>query len=178
MKLNYHLTFDHYIEHQLFIASQSDSIRKKRRNTRFLVAVVYVILGLNFLRIEGSNIAAGAFIAFGIIWYFGYPFYSKHRYQRHYVKYIQEHYQNRIHLPVEMEIEKDFIRAVDKTGESRVNIGEVEALVSLPNTFLIKLKTGVSFVIPKDQVEEKEMLVEVFRNIGVEVLDEMEWQWK
>jgi hypothetical protein len=137
-----------------------------------------VILGLNFLRIDGSNIAAGAFIAFGIIWYFGYPFYSKHRYQRHYVKHIQEHYQNRIHLPVQMEIEKDFILAVDKTGDSRVNIDEVEALISLPHTFLIKLKTGVSFVVPKDHVEEKEMLVEVFRNMDIEVRDETDWHWK
>jgi len=178
MKLDYHLTFDHFLEHQLYAASHSKSAQKKRRNSRIIMAAAYAFLGLFILSLTEDDVLGGVFIAIGIGWYFAYPFYSRQRYRRHYQKYIRENYQSRINVPLELEVEPDFILSKDKSGESKVIMKEVEALVSLPNIFLIKMKSGVSFIVPKDSVLNQELWLETFQNIGIELVDETEWKWK
>lgn len=178
MKLTYQLTCDHYLKHQLFIASQSHSVQQKRKRSRVLVSLVYIALGLLLLALDLQNFLGWTFVALAVGWYFWYPIYSKKRYYKHYEKYIQEHYQNRVNVPIDLEIEKEYILAKDKTAESKVNIEEVESLVSIPNIYLVKLKSGTSFIIPKDQVNDQKMLEEVFVNLGIRLWEDPEWEWK
>lgn len=178
MKLDYHLTLDHFLEHQLYASNQSASVQKKRQNSRIILAAAYVLLGLIMLSISDRTVLGVVFIVLGLGWFLFYPNYSKWRYKRHYERYIKEHYQSRINVPIELEIHPDYLLSKDKTGESRVNKDEIEALIYLPNIYLIKMKSGVSFIIPQDSVIDQEKWKETFQQIGIEIKDETAWEWK
>lgn len=178
MKLSYQLTLEDYLEHQLYVSSKSPAVQKKRRNSRIIMAVVYAILGLLMLRFADDYILVGLFFAIAVGWFFAYPLYSRNRYRRHYEKHIHDNYQNRINVPVEMEIDAEFILAKDKSGESKVKNSEVKALVSLPRIFLIQLKNDTSFILPKGYVSDGKKLENTFKNLGVQVKDETAWEWK
>jgi hypothetical protein len=178
MKLSYQLAFEHYVEHQLFVASQSPAVRKKRQYSRFTMAVVYAILGFLMLRFSEDYFLTAVFFVIAVGWFFAYPYYSRQRYRKHYEKHIRDNYQNRVGVPVDMEIDQNTILAKDKSGESKIRTSEIKALVLLPGIFLIQLKNDTSFIIPKSYVADQEMLKQEFENLGVPFEDASTWEWR
>ena len=85
MTLKYTLTEDDYLQHQLYIASKTNRIKKKRRQS--WITMVFVFVALTVLLFQTDNILLSFYFGvLSILTLIFYPFYLKKHYKKHYQK--------------------------------------------------------------------------------------------
>lgn len=178
MKINYILTNFDFLEYQLYTSSKSQLIKKKRKRAKYFVFIVYILIGLYFAYINKNNIVGGIIGFFGLLWFVFYPKYSKWNFKRHFKKQINENYKNRVEKPLQMELTKDFIYVKSSTSESKISSTELKQLIETENHFFLKLITDLSFIIPKNAVENNIEFKKRATEIGAEYVNELNWTWK
>lgn len=177
MTLEYKIDEQDFLDFQLFTASKSDRINKKKRNGWILLTIGSIVVALYFYLNE--NVAMTIYfglvaIACGLF----YPKYFKWKYKKHYKPYIKENYSKRFGQIEALEINNDYIFSKDKTGEGKINISEIERVDETDNHFFLKISTGLSLIIPKKELENVDELRENFKEIRLTVNNETNWTWK
>ncbi|MEP1488546.1 MAG: hypothetical protein ABJK28_08965 [Algibacter sp.] len=178
IKLKYSLTNEDFLEHQLYIASKSKNVIKKRKRTRVIIPLIYLVIALSYFFSKGNYTVSLIFISISIIWYLFYPIRSKKLHIKHYQNHINENYKNRIHVESEIEITNDYIFGKEKTNESKTSIEEVESLIELKTRFFLKLKTGLSLIIPKVVIGDISNFKNKFIELNINIIDESDWEFK
>lgn len=178
IKLKYALTNEDFLEHQLYVASKSETIIKKRKRTRVIIPLVYLTLALFFFFNKGNYTSCIIFISIAVVWYLFYPIRSKKLHIKHYQNHINEHYKNRINVESEIEITNEYIFGKEKSGESKTSIEEIESLIELKNRFFLTLKTGLSLVIPKTAIHDITQFKNKITELHIEIIDELNWEFK
>ena len=111
-----------------------------------------------------------------------YPFYSRWRYKRHYLKYIRDTYKNKFGESYELEFDKDTIWTKDKTGEMRINKSEIEEINEIRDFYFLKARTGSTLIISKnksDDIEKiKNEIALMVERQGVKYNMELDWKWR
>lgn len=180
MNLNVKISSKDYLTFQLYIASKSPQITKKRRRTRLVVPILYTIFAIS-LFIIGSPFLAAGFAAFALLWFFLYPLWEKKKYEKYFQTVIQENYKNRIEVEIKIEIRDEHIFTASGGREAKIAINEIKEIVELKDLFLISLDVTQAFVLPKDQLKElvsiKSELKELAKKVNVEYKEELKWQW-
>jgi hypothetical protein len=181
MILNYKLDEDDFLTHQLFIASKSERIIKKRQRSKIIVPLIYIALGL-FAYSKDDEILAFVFFIFSTLWFFIYPFYEKRRYANHYISFIKENYKERLGRNCTLEITNDYIKAIDNGGELKVLTTELEEIYEIHTTLFIRLNGGQSFILPKNKIDEiselKIRLQELAAYLKINYVVDENWEWK
>lgn len=172
------LTQEDFLVHQLFVASQSPTIKQKRTRMRWIIPILYGVIGALLWGLLDQPVTAIVLLAAGIAWFFFYPAFSRSRYRKHYVKYIDEQYKNRVNQPIEINIDEEYIHSRDAGSEGKIKITEVDTLVSLPAHFLIRMRNGQSFIVPKNAVPDAGKFIDLFRGLGIGLKDYPNWEWK
>ena len=72
MTIEYTIEEADFLTHQLYIASRSERIKRKRKRSRLLVPIAYLVIGLYFYLQQQQNLGY-AFFLIGILWFFFYP---------------------------------------------------------------------------------------------------------
>ena len=179
--ITYEIDENDFLRHQLYIASKSDSIRKKRKRSKLSVALVYVAFAL-LSYFWDNYVMAAFFFLFGVLWFFIYPLWEKKYYRKHYQNFIDEHYKNRVGKMATVTFSNDFILAQDDGSESKVHTTEIEEIIEIPTTILVKLKGGQSFIFPKDKIDAfenlKTSLLELAIHLKIKYTIEADWEWK
>ena len=176
MKAEYTIQEDDFLSHQLFTASKSKRINKKRKRDWALLIIGFAICGGVFY--FQANLAMALYFGlFTLATGLFYPKYFNWRYKKHYSNYIKEHYQKRFGETAILEINSDNILTKDKIGEGKINIKEIEEINETQNHFFIKISTGASLIIPKKEITNTNCLKEEFENIGVHINNELTWKW-
>ena len=177
----YKIDENDFLTHQLYIASKSDRIRKKRKQSKLGVALVYVAIAL-FSFFEDNYLMAVFFFSIGILWFFIYPLLEKKYYRKHYQNFIDDHYKSRVGKMATVTFSNDFILAQDDGSESKVHTTEIEEIIEIPTTILVKLKGGQSFIFPKDKIDAfenlKTSLQELALHLKIKYTIEADWEWK
>ncbi len=176
MKLEITLSEQDYLTHQLFIASQSESVIKKRRVGRIVIPIIYLLIGVPFF-LWNSNGPGIFFIIIGILWFFFYPFYSRYRYKRHYQNYIKQYYQPRIGQAASMHFSHSLIKTKDHTGKAEIKMEQVDQLVEIGQHYFIQLKNHQTFIIPKDQIKDRSGFTTFFEGLDIDIVDQQNWRW-
>ena len=75
MKICYNLGADDYLAYLLYIATQSESVKKKRFRVQIIFSVLYLFTGVYFLiSNEGSDYSTFiVFLALAVLWFVSYP---------------------------------------------------------------------------------------------------------
>ena len=177
----YSLNEDDYLNYQLFAASQSKNIRRKRIRNRFLPAIFFVVLGL-FPRFDFTTNFTQIYILTGVLWVFFYPVWEKRLYYNHYKKHIRENYKNNFDKNVALIITENEILIKDNNTESKINLQELEEINELPKAIYLKLKSSHSLILPKNKidinVESKNFLKELSDRYSVNYNEFPDWKWK
>jgi hypothetical protein len=176
MKIEYKIEEQDFLNFQLFAASKSDRINKKKRNGWIFLTLGSIMAAMYFY----FNLNTAMTIYFGIVTViFGlfYPKYFKWRYKKHYKAYIKENYSKRFGQIETLEFNKDSIYSKDKIGEGKINLSEIETINETDNHFFIKISTGVSLLIPKREVNNIDELRNKFEEIGLYIEDATKWKW-
>ncbi|WP_422858094.1 YcxB family protein [Flagellimonas sp. S174] len=178
MKINYKLTNSDFLQYQLYTSSKSETHKKRRRNSRVVVPILFLLYGFYLTNRDESY---GGIIAFGftsVLWFFLYPKYSKWRYERYFKKHVEDNYKNRIDNTVELDFDENYISTKDFTSESKINGAEIKELIETQNHFFIKLATDLSLIVPKHAVTDQEELKKRITDFGANYNNELSWVWK
>lgn len=181
MTINFKIEKNDFLIHQLYLASKSQRIKKKRLRSRVLVPIIYIGLGLVFL--YGNNYFPMSLVfTFSILWFLFYPVWERKRYINYYKEFIEENYKERLGRISVLTFENDFIDVKEDGIESKIATKEIEEIVEIPSLLLIRFKTGQSFVLPKDKISDldklRERLKELTTYLNIKYTIEEKWEWK
>jgi hypothetical protein len=181
MTIEYKIDETDYLTQQLFLASKSERIKKKRQRNKVLLPLVSFIFGLLFFFIKKNAMTVQLFII-GILWFFVYPHWERRLYVNHYKKFIKENYKDRLGKAGTLEIENEFIFAKEDGMESKVLTTELDVIIEIPTTIYLMLKNGQSFIIPKDKISNINVLTARLKELAEDLkikydIDE-NWVWK
>lgn len=177
MILEYKIEEEDYLAFQLYTASQSAAIQKKKTNSHILITSALALLGLIMISVSADKTFGFLYLILAIVFGVYYPKYFKWRYKKHYLGHIRESYKQRIGLMVSLEFLGDTILAKDKTGESKLALSEIEIVKETAKHFFIQFSTGVSVIIPKQDDEEVNALKQKFQEAEIVVEEHLSWKW-
>ncbi len=181
MTLTYKLNENDFLQHQLFIASKTDRIKQQRTRTWLIYSASLLLLSLMFYQ-SGNKIMTYYFLVFGLAFLCLFPLYQKRYYKNHYQKFIAETYKNQFEQIANIEFAEDAIKTNDITGESRINLTEIENITETSGYFYLKMKTVVHLIIPKAAIEDVDNLRKELRNLcgkmTISFINDLTWKWK
>lgn len=181
MTIDYNIDENDFLTHQLFVASKSDRIKRKRLRNKVILPLIYVAFGLLFL-FEDKYLMATIFFIIGLLWFFVYPLWERRHYTKHYKGFIEENYKDRIGRTATLEFSNDFILAKDNGSESKVLTTEVEEICEIPTTIFVRIKGGQSFILPKDKIPNIDnvttRLKELADYLKIKYDHDENWEWK
>ncbi len=181
MIFNYKLDKDDFLTYQLYIASISESIKKKRKRSKIIVPLLYIALGVLLLYTENITLTVISII-FGIMWYFIYPVWERQYYIKHYKSYIAENYKDRFDRLLSLEITNEMIIAKDNGSESKISTTEIAEIVEITPAIFFRLKGGLSLVLPKKAISNintvTNKLKELAEMLKINYHLNEKWKWK
>lgn len=181
MTLQFKIDEKDYLTYQLYIASKSRQIKKKRLQNRIIFPILYTVFAI-YLLIKESTIMAALFFSFGVLWYFIYPIRERKRYIKYYETFNKEFFKERFGRPMSLEISNNTIISTDEASEVKVATTDIEAINEIATLIFIKLKTGSSFLLPKDKIEGidllKKELTALASHLNIPYNSEEDWKWK
>ncbi len=175
LQIDYQLEENDFLEFQLFAASQSPLIAKKKRRSWLLLSLASTALTVNFIFQQGGYLAV-YFGVISVIIILFYPRYINRQYKRHYIKHVRENYVNRFGTIEHLEFHDDHLFVKDKIGEGTINVSEVECVDETPNHFFLKVSTGMSIVIPKNGLNNLNEIREEFQRLGIVINNHLDWK--
>jgi hypothetical protein len=181
MTIDYKIDENDFLTHQLFVASKSDRIKKKRQRSRVIVPLIYVAFGVLFF-IEDNLPLSIIFFIIGILWFFIYPIWERRHYIKHYKGFIKENYKDRFNRIATLEFNNDFILAKDNGSESKILTTEIDEINEIPSSIFVRLKGGQSFILPKDKIADianiTSRLKELTAYLKIKYDNDEKWEWK
>ncbi len=181
MTIDYKIDENDFLTHQLFVASKSDRIKKKRQRSKIILPLIYVVFGLLFL-FQGKISLAVIIFILGLLWFFIYPLWERQHYIKHYKGFIKENYKDRLERIATLEFNNDFILAKDNGSESKVLTTELEEIFEIASTIFVRLKGGQSFILPKDKISNydtlKARLKDLANYLKIKYETDEKWEWE
>ena len=181
MTITYKLNESDFLIHHLYIASQSERIKKKRQRNKVRLPIIYLAFAVLTFFLEMSYVTP-LFIIIGILWYFLYPLWERRHYINHYKGFISETNKDSFDSIVTLDISNDFIDAKDRGGEGKIFTSELTELNEIPSTIFIRLKGGSSIILPKDRIdniaEVRAKLMELADYLKIKYTIDDKWEWK
>lgn len=181
MKINYEVTENDLLTYQLFSASKSKEINKKRSKNTLLWPSVYIVCGiLAFIpthRINGSLL----FFAGAILWIIFYPVWERKHYVSHYLNFVRDRQKGQIGVKSTIEFTDDFLTANSDESESKILYSLITEINEIPSLIIIHLKGGQALLLSEyapgiDQLKPK--LHEIANRFDIEYRVDLSWKWK
>ncbi|MBK7213670.1 MAG: hypothetical protein IPH88_10345 [Bacteroidales bacterium] len=169
-----------FLRFQLFTASKSKRIRKKRITSWILMTSSFLCLGLVFGD-DVDKFLAYYFLTVSIISLFFYPYYTRWKYKKHFQKHIEENYNNKMGLPSEISFDQEYLITKDKTSEGRIKLTEIELINEIKEDLFIKFYTGETLIVPArnpDFESFKSELASTLPDPKIQWNKEYNWRWK
>ena len=181
MTLTYQLDQNDFLQHQLFLASKTERVKKKRTTSWLTVSGTMFLLG--FLFFQSNNPMLGYyFLALGIIALLFYPLYQRHQYKKHYARFIAETYKSRFGQTANLHFSEHAIETSDSSGEAKINLSELEHVTETGDYFYPKLKIAGHLIIPKSKISNvyqfRQELKQLCQRLGINFIEELSWKWK
>lgn len=182
MIINYQLEANDFLQYQLYTASKSERIKKKRLRNKIVIPLIYVVFVAFYLYAKDIS-GAIIFLILGVLCFFLYSFWERRHYIKHYEGFIKENYKNRFHKIVNIVFGNDFISSKDDSGsEVKIATSEIEEINEISSSIFIKLNIGNSLILPKDKIQNADDLIlylkELTNSLNIKYNIENDWKWK
>jgi len=181
MKIEFTLSETDLLTHQLFAASKSKRVQKRRAKGKLFLLLIYMAVGL-FIWERNGVVTGGIFFLVCLPLYFLYLYMERKQYVTHFKTYVQEVYKERKEKITTLDISDKVIIMRDGTNESTVPLTEVEVIYEISTLFSLGLNTGQSIVIPKNNVTPPDnlnpFLSKLADRLGIPYQEELSWKWQ
>lgn len=170
MKINYKIEAGDFLAFQMFTASTDEIIQKRKRKSRFFYSVLFGMASV-FCILNDTLFVGIYFGLLSITMALFYPHFFRWRYKKQYANFIARNYSKRFGEPAELEITKDFIYSKDKVADGKVKLSEIENIHETEFHFFIKMNSGMSFILPKRELESVEGFKESIQQLKLEIIN-------
>jgi hypothetical protein len=179
--VEYPLQADDYLQYQLYVASKSKRIQKKRKNSKIGLPIIYIFFSI-VIYFYSNSLLSFLFIAIAIAWYFLYPVWEKHHYIKHYKDFIDENYKANKEEKIVLEVNETYLFIKNNGSESKVNCSEIATITELNQYLYIHLNSGQTLIVPKSRTNNLDELIATLKLIekkySIEYKTEPNWEWK
>jgi len=180
MQLAYTLDKSDFLNHQLYLASKSERIKKNRLKSRLWATS----MSLSVASICYVNQQLGLvywFLLLAVLTFIFFPFYSRRMHVNHYQKFIDENYKSKMGKEVLLQLERDRIESKDEYSEGTLKLTAFSEIAEVPTAIYLRLE-GSSLILPKarlNNIEEvKSTLQKVAADHNIPYLEDLAWRWK
>lgn len=181
MELKVKLFSEDYLHYQLFAASQSIRIQKKRKLEWLLTSLFFLILGIIFYFTDIAFLFY-YFLAVSILCLLFYPAYSRRRYRKHYLKHTREVLKNNFGKAVSVVFANDHIETKDADSEAKIKYAQINEINETGTHFFLQFHSGSALIIPKrgcpDITIAKNYLMSLAKSLNIKYNPFLNWKWK
>lgn len=181
MTIEYSIDEHDFLTYQLYTASRSPVVRKRRFKSKVIFAMLYLLTGVLFL-LQEKIILGASLTLLAILWFILYPLHDKRVYVRNYQNFIHKNYKDKLGRKAFIQFDNKQITTKDEAGQSKFAIRDVEEVTEIPQAIYVKLKKGQSFILPKNKIADVPALVtklkEIAETAGFRYNDQPQWVWK
>jgi hypothetical protein len=167
--------------YQLFKASKSERIKRKRRKSRLVNPVLFLVLALPALPL-GNYIFAALMAIGAVLWYFFYPVYEAGHYRRHYQAFVKEIFGVKLAGENLLRFDDDFIYVTETGAEMKLANTQLEVLHETGDAVYAILKTGGVLILPKSKIANTAELIPWLKHLAQDLkivyTQEPGWEWK
>lgn len=181
MRLEYAIDKNDYLIHQLFLASKSERVKKKRQRSKTIFLILFLLL--SFLWAMKTQYVIASILAItGILWFFLYPIWERRYYINHYNAFINENYIGIEGKKATIELNNEYIVFKDESSEGRIMTKKIEEIYEIPSHIFIRLNKAQSIILPKERIENILALIKQLKEITssakIRYICDENWQWK
>jgi hypothetical protein len=170
------LTKDDFLQLQLYRASKSKNYKRQRGLHGLIFMACIIILGIVLhYEIHKLNYLIVSVIV-GVIILLLYPIYIKKVYTKHYSKFIDDNYQERIGIRINIEFNDNMLISSDNVSESSIKVSGITNIVEIKTNYIINLDGVSFFVLPKSE-EVGEMINKLVEKGNINKIEENDWKW-
>ncbi len=170
-----------YLTYQLFVASQSKTIKRKRKRNKIIIPILYAMIGV-FGFYQSFRSLGVLLCVLAVLWFFLYPLWDRNNYIKHYKNFIRENYKDAFGKSAFVEISGKTILIKDEFSESKVNTSEIKAIYEIPTMIFIRMKAGKTFIFPKDKIASiqtlKSELIRLAAILKISYVLDENWVWR
>jgi len=181
LSIQYPIDLNDHLNFQLYNASISESILKKRRKSRIRLPIIYLLLSMPIYFV-GNNEFAAFFIIIAVAWYFIYPFYERKIYYKHYKKYVEENAATLVTENSKIEFDDTEIKTYDELGNSSIKIHAISSIEETSEYYFIKIGTQQGLIIPKIKISNlsdlQDWLKQTQMKYHFDWNHNLDWSWK
>lgn len=175
------LNKEDHVAYQLFIASQSERLIKKRKQTRFRLPIVYAVLAL--LMFYNEQVLYGSLIlTFAILWYYYYPMFESNKYLKYYSSFVDENFKSKFDIETKLEFTEEEIRTFDDMGSSIIKNEQITEIDETLEYIFITHSSGMGIILPKNKIdninEVEEWIDQLTIKNQISKNVDLDWAWK
>lgn len=181
MKINYRLTTDDYLKYQLYKASFSKQMLKRKNLNRIVWAVLFLAVAI-FFAIDKSWTKFGIFFVLSLLWYALHPFVSRGLIKRSFRKEIKEKFSENFEKPLSVEDKADGLHLVAMQREMIVKYSSIVEIVDVGSHYFVIFDTGSVAIFPVGREVGRniwnDFVSQLVKKSGKPVYDKADWEWK
>ncbi|KZS40090.1 hypothetical protein AWE51_25480 [Aquimarina aggregata] len=98
--------------------------------------------------------------------------------KKHFSKIVRQSYNGRIGEKETIEFTSEYVITQDKTGEGKTKLSEIDKVNETKNNFFIKLTNGTSFIVPKNEPENINLIKDKLNELNISINENLDWEWK
>lgn len=146
-----------YLNYLLFNSEQSKTVQTRRNRYFILYGIVFFIIALSAY-FSGDEELSAVFLVIGVAWVCFFPLFRKNRLNKAYANYVRLNFAKVIGRTATIEITDDHILSTDDVSELRISFKGVAEMIETDQYVYIKCNNNILFIIPKKQVDSRELL--------------------
>lgn len=181
MKIEFTLTEQDLLTHQLFATSKAKRVVKRRAQGKIFLMLIYMATGL-FIWERNGVVTGAVFFLVCLPLYFLYASMERKQYVKHISAFVSDQFKTRGDKKTSLHFGDQEITMKDGDNESVVPMTEVEIIHEIDALYSISLKSGQAILIPKQQLTSVEdtsaMLLALAERLDIPYQRELGWKWK
>lgn len=177
MEFTYKLESIDFLKYQLFTASKSKQIAKKKMYGWLVFTLAAALFAL-YCYFNNSTALGVYFGVIAAVWGLFYPKYFSWKYYKHYKSFVTKNYESRFGKTTRVTFSKTHIIATDDSGEGKIKLTEIANVNETSQHLFISFLSGASLIIPKNELVNLNELKEHLTKIGCSINRELDWRWK
>ncbi len=177
MEIRYSLVESDVLNFQMYSAGSSRAVSRRKLVGRLILLLVPGLMGLVFWS-DGDRALAMAFVVFGISAAMVLPWLIKKQHRKHFKNHIREKCQGMLGAEVTLRLEDSGLRSSGSDSDGVVKYAGIETLIELDALFLIRLKQGLTLIVPKSDVSGVASFMEMLsERADLAVQDHCSYPW-
>jgi len=178
MTIEYINTEEELLNYQLYHASRSERIKKKRKWSRLRFPIIMLALVIFTIFLQ-HYVHAAIYVAIGIAYLIWYSWYEPRHYRRHFHGYVREHLKE--NDTIRITIGPDDVHYTSAEGEASLRYSAFEEFVELPNDILLRMGPQ-AIVLPHRSIQDLGAFTTFLKDLAtrhsIKWMDDRNWVWK